>query len=394
MRKYTGLFCVLLAFLLMFSACSGNVQQEEPTETTAVEETTVPLEPEVFTAADMNDIDQTSGKINFDKIDFSKQPHFTNDLGIDAYVRDCLANRCRNIVFSCEKSAMIQVNASDFCEKYMLAWCNPKVDAGKEGILYCITVTYYPGDNVAWAYLNNDCATLTEDELALYDVAVEWLANYITEDMTDYEKCEVIYNYLSGNVLYSYDLLNALNTSYTFDRGITAYGAMIDNLTICQGYADAFDMLTSMLGMECIQIFGYGDNEPHNWNMIQLDGNWYHVDCTYGNAFGMADNRCSKAYFFASDKQIQKDHRWNRDDVNAAEDDSLYYYTYHDLYVTSQEELEAKVGDVVRAGEQADVYIENFTMPEIKTYVQDLGAEFHIKQYKDDIILCAWMPEN
>lgn len=382
---------VILAIVMLFSACA---QKEAEEEITTPVETTVPLEAEYFTASDMSGIDHTNGKIVFNNIDFSSQPHFTNQLGMDAYFRDCLANRCRNIVFSCDKSVMLQVDSGDFCEKYMLAWCNPKIEPGECGIHYCITVTYYPGDNVAWAYLNDDKSTLTEDELVLYDVAVAWLEENISEEMTDYEKCTVIYNYLSGNVLYSNELLNALNTSFTFDRGITAYGAMVDKLTICQGYADAFDMLTSMLGMECVQIFGYGDNAPHNWNMIRLGDFWYHVDCTYGNAFGVGDNTCSKAYLFASDKQLQKTHRWSRELFPAAEDDSQYYYSVYDLYVTNDDELESKVGDKLRSGEQVDVYIENYTMPQIKEYVQNLGGEYHIRDYEGDLILCAWVSQE
>lgn len=254
-----------------------------------------------------------------------------------------------------------------------------------------ISVTYYPGDNVAWAYLNGDTSTLTDDELELYDVAVNWIGENITEEMTDIEKCTVIYEYLSGYVQYSNDLLNALNTSYTFDRGITAYGAMIDNLTICQGYADAFDMLTSMLGMHCVQIFGQG-NGPHNWNMIELDGNWYHVDCTWGAAFGGVDGRCSYAYLFASDGQLGRTHSWDRSYYPEATETELFYYTYHDLYVSNEEELDAKVGQVLDSGaEQVDVYIKNLTQKQVKDYLESIGAQFHIKEYKGDIILCAWM---
>lgn len=387
-------FLIALVVVMLFSACSGTGSEAPADTRIATEESTAPPEPELFTAADMTGIDPNNGMLNFNEIDFSRQPHFTNQLGMDAYFRDCIANRCRNIVFSCDKSAMPQITSSGFCEKYMMAWCNPKVDGGEFGVHYCITVTYYPGDNVAWAYLNNDKSNLTEDELALYDVAVAWLEENISEEMTDYEKCVVIYEYLSGNVTYSMELLNALNTSFKFDRGITAYGAMVDKLTICQGYADAFDMLTSMLGMECVQIFGYGNNEPHNWNMIRLGEHWYHVDCTFGNAFGVGDNTCSMAYLFSSDKQLQKTHRWDRNLFPAAEDDSLYFYTVYDLYVTEETELEAKVGDKLRAGEQTNVYIKNFTTTQISEYVRSLGGDLHIVKYDDGLILCAWVAES
>lgn len=385
--------CILIALSLLFALAACGGAEPAPVETTVpVVETTEPLVAEEFFFEDMHGIDHTDGNFLFNSIDFSQQPHFTNQLGMDAYFRDCLEHRVRNIVFSCEKSAMPNINGSDFCETYMTAWCNPKMEPGANGIHYAITVTYYPGDNVAWAYLNDDKSTLTDDELVLYDAAVAWLEENITEDMSDYAKCETIYNYLAGNVIYSYDLLNALNTSYTFDRGITAYGAMVDGVTICQGYADAFDMLTSMLGMECVQVFGYGNNEPHNWNQIKLGDHWYHVDCTFGNAFSVGDNTSSKAYLFSFDNQLQRTHRWDREMYPESTDDSLFYYNYYDLYVTNDEEMEAKVSNPLLAGEQVNVYVENYTEKEVKDYVMALGAEFHVREYEGDVILCAWIP--
>ena len=388
------LFALILALLLALSACgtaAAPVETAAPTQAPTEAPTEPPLVKEVFTWEDMQGIDHTEKNVNFNNIDYSKQPHFTNQLGMRDYFLSCLANRCRNILFSCDKKAMPSITGSAFCDEYKLAWCNPKMEPGDNGIHYMISVTYYPGDNVAWAYLNNDTSTLTEDELELYEVAVNWLGEYITEEMTDLEKCTVIYEYLAGNVQYSTELLNALNTSYTFDPGITAYGAMINNLTICQGYADAFDMLTSMLGMNCVQTTGTA-NGPHNWNTIELDGNWYHVDCTWGAAFGGVDGKCSWAYFMASDGQLGRTHSWDRQIHPKAEDDSLFYYTYHDLYVTNEEELNAKVGTALAEGaKQVDVYVKNLTMKQVKDYVEGIGAQYRVTEYQGDVILCAWM---
>ena len=404
MRKNTWLALVLA--LLLLTACGGqnsgnsdaaqNPVETPPAQTEQQTETPPAQEPapvaEVFTAADMVGIDANTINLTMDKVDFSQMPHFTNTLGMHDYFLDCIANRCRNIIFTCEKSAMPDIQASAFCEDYRLAWCNPKVDFGEHGVQYIITITYYPGDNVASAYLSGDKTHLTEDELALYDAAVAWLEEYITEEMTDYDKCVTIYNYLSGNVQYSNDLLNALNTSFKFDRGITAYGAMIDHLTICQGYADAFDMLTSMLGMNCTQICGKGGGEPHNWNMIELDGNWYHVDCTWGAAYGGVDNTCTKAYLFCSDGQIGRTHTWDREAYPDAADDSQFYYAKYDLYVTDEAELEEKVGAKLRSGEQVDVLVKNLGEKQVKDYVQSLGAQFHTKEHVGEFSLTAWMP--
>lgn len=409
MKKQTFL-ALLLVLLLLLTACGGQTMEteqeqdaqpvDEPAEAEPAPEVSEPAPEEqeaaapvtYFTAADMRDIDPLDPNLSFSQIDFSLQPHFTSTEGLHEYFLDCIANRCRSIVFSCDKSVQVEMDGGKFCEDYLVAWAIPKMQPGSAGKQYIIRVTYYPGDNVACAYLDGDTASLGPEELELYNAAVAWLEENITEDMSDYDKCVAIHDSLSGTVQYDTELLAALNTSFTFDWGITAYGAMINRDSICQGYADAFDMLTSMLGMNCIQIYGSGDGVPHNWNMIELDGQWYHVDCTFDDMFAGNDGTSAKAYLFASDSQMRRTHNWESDRYPNAGDDSLYYYTAQDLVVSGEEELASKVGEKLQAGGQVNVYVTHLTQKAVTDYVQSLGADFHTADYVNDFVLCAWIP--
>lgn len=366
-----------------------DLQQPEQTDN-ETEETLAHVQD--YTAADMIGFDPYEPNLSMSDINFSQQPYFASNDGMDEFFRDCVANRCRSIAFCCDISVQVDMDGGSFSEKYMTAWCIPKMQPGPVGKQYIFRVTYYPGDNVTDAYLSGDTSFLDPEELVLYDTAVAWLEENISDEMTDYEKCVVIHDYLSGTVQYSNELLDALNTSFTFDWGITAYGAMVDNISICQGYADAFNMLTSMLGMNCVQIFGYGSGAPHNWNLIELDGMWYHVDCTFDDMFGGNDGTSAKAYLFASDKQIGLTHMWDRNSYPKAGDDSLYYYAVNDLYVTNEENMAAKIGERLLAGERVDVYVKNLTKKQVTEYVQSLGAVFHASDYVNDFVLCAWIP--
>lgn len=410
MKKYSRSLALALALLLALSACgvrnndpaaqenqgAQNVQSgpdpADASEGEEVQETLAPAQPQVFTAADMKGIDPYDPNLSVQSVDYSQQPAFTSTEGMAEYFQNCIDNRCRSIVFSCSREVVVALDSEDFCNTYHVAWTIPKMQPGDFGKHYIIRVTYYPGDNVAWAYLHDDKSMLSADELALYDTAVAWLEENITEDMTDYDKCVAIHDYLSGYVQYDNELLAALNTSFTFDLGITAYGAMMNLDTICQGYADAFDMLTSMLGMNCTQIYGTGSGELHNWTMVELDGNWYHVDCTFDDMFPGNDGTSAKAYLFVSDQQMRRTHSWDASQYPEATDDSLWYYTVKDLVVTSEEELEAKVGQPLQEGRQVDVYIKGLTEKQVTDYVQSLGGQFHVATYQSDTVLCAWIP--
>lgn len=74
---------------------------------------------------------------------------------------------------------------------------------------------------------------------------------------------------------------------------------------VCEGYAAVYQKLCDNLGVTCRTIHGYARGvgsslvteadvtEPnHAWNMVQLEGNWYLVDCTWDS--GYMEGRAAK----------------------------------------------------------------------------------------------------
>lgn len=61
----------------------------------------------------------------------------------------------------------------------------------------------------------------------------------------------------------------------------TAYGAMVNGNADSKGYALAYRALCKQLDIDCMVVegsFGTMRSEPHFWNIIALDGAYYHVD--------------------------------------------------------------------------------------------------------------------
>lgn len=400
MKKSPSLLCLLLAALLL-SGCTAPVQEEPapmarvtaaPTaEASPTQEASPAPEPENYSMEDITDIDLYGSKLSLSSVDFSKQPAFKTEEGMFAFIEDCLAKKCRNIVFTCDRSIGLGLSAQEFCEKYHICWINPKMQPGDLGKHYILTVTYYPGDNVAWAYTHKDTSRLSEKELALYEEADRWLKENIREDMSQEEQCIAIHDYLAGTVQYDMELFKALNSSYTFDWGITAYGAMIDHNSICQGYADAFYMLTTMLGMECTQVTGTGSGVPHNWNQVRVGENWYYVDCTFDDAFAGNDGTSSKAYLFIPADELKKTHCWEESAYAPAQDYSLWYYPAHDAVVRDGAAFTEKVLAALEAGEQANLLVQGLTEKEISSLLEAMPqADYHMAGYLNDIVIVVW----
>ncbi len=95
---------------------------------------------------------------------------------------------------------------------------------------------------------------------------------YITDDMSDYEKALVLHDYLITFADYDTEAADRFQP-----EGVLLHGG-----GVCQSYTLAYQMLLNAVGIT-------NDTETgtdHIWNMVQLDGKWYHIDCTWDDPTG------------------------------------------------------------------------------------------------------------
>lgn len=83
------------------------------------------------------------------------------------------------------------------------------------------------------------------------------------------------------------------NSSSDLSHGV--YGALVNNLAVCDGYAKAFKYILDNLGISCVEICGVGQNssgtvENHAWNDVLINGTWYAVDVTWDDPIIVGGN--------------------------------------------------------------------------------------------------------
>lgn len=105
-----------------------------------------------------------------------------------------------------------------------------------------------------------------------------------------YEICE--YDDYAAEVVYGDDDYVDYFDSYN------AYGTLVNGSAVCQGYADAYTYLLSLVGVNNTQI----SSQDHIWNAVELDEQWYNVDLTWDDTTGSYD------YFNITDEEIAYDH--------------------------------------------------------------------------------------
>lgn len=58
----------------------------------------------------------------------------------------------------------------------------------------------------------------------------------------------------------------------------TAYGALVGNSAVSEGYAMSFRLLCDYLGLSCLVVTGQWNGYDHAWNLVRIGDAWYHLD--------------------------------------------------------------------------------------------------------------------
>lgn len=96
-----------------------------------------------------------------------------------------------------------------------------------------------------------------------------------TNSLTDYEVIKKIHDFICSKTKYDYGADNTTYYSYS------AYGTLVYGKSVCQGYANAFYRICRELGYKSRIVTSDPAVGCHAWNIVQLDGKYYFVDCTW-----------------------------------------------------------------------------------------------------------------
>lgn len=138
------------------------------------------------------------------------------------------------------------------------------------------------------------------------------VASHIFRDThSAYDKCLYAHDYLAGSVKYDHNSeSNRLQNCYSH----SAYGALVKKQSVCQGIADAFQLLLEIGGVKCFTIAGKANGEAgegnHSWNIVYLPeyDQWSHVDVTWD----LSDiPPISHDYFMLGNGKMKLDHQWD-----------------------------------------------------------------------------------
>lgn len=119
---------------------------------------------------------------------------------------------------------------------------------------------------------------MTPDEQETYTGQIEAAAaqviGQVPAGLDEYGKVKYIYDYLIRNTEYELNCENNQNICSVF----------VNHKSVCLGYAKAAQYLLRELGFDVTLTLGKAKGESHCWNLICVDGEYYYMDVTWGDA--------------------------------------------------------------------------------------------------------------
>ena len=222
-------------------------------------------------------------------------------------------------------SLLSQTNGQDLLGKYYQSaieaytYDNPEVFYLSPNKMFLNIETTTRGNTVSYrVYINsgNETNYLTDEFTSKEQVEsaiaqIEQVKNQILQNATGdtYHDIKMVHDYLVDTI--SYD--SGLSKPYIYN----IYGALVEKLCVCEGYARSMKYLLDSLNIPCTIVIGKGTNsegqtENHAWNYVEIEGKWYAIDATWDDPVIIGNGTLSQSfkyrYFLKGSNEMAKDH--------------------------------------------------------------------------------------
>ena len=187
--------------------------------------------------------------------------------------------------------------------------------AQEDDVVIAGTYTIKSTKAISDAYLTGDRSALDDKQKETLDMASGILEGIITEGMSPYEKEKAVYEWMTRNLTHDGGLLTVIpETEADCDN---PYGVLKYHNAVCVGYATTFRLFMEMLEIPCKVV--HNSERYHSWDLINLDGGWYHTDI-YSDV-----GSCNYSHFNMTDSIWGQSQSWNRDYFPAADKTEFCY---------------------------------------------------------------------
>ncbi len=188
-----------------------------------------------------------------------------------------------------------------------------------------------------------------------YDYAKKVLNRILDDDMTDVDKAHAIYDWIMWRVLYNShassisEISEAVKYSAFYIESVLTDDSFF---AVCDGMSKTYSLMCNLEGIPCVRVTGTayvgGSDGGHAWNKVKVRGQWYIVDCTWGDfqvqlksksLFGETVESyeiASHQYFLKTDAEMKGTHTED-EDTNYPQTSAMPYNLFNESRLDSSD---------------------------------------------------------
>lgn len=156
---------------------------------------------------------------------------------------------------------------------------------------------------------------------------------------------QYVHDFICRNVRY-----DKLKKAYSHE----IIGPLTQGVGVCEGIAKTVKVLCDALKIPCIIAFCHNNPEKnikyrHAWNLVRLNGKYYHLDATFDNTLS-AGGDIRYDYFNTDDASLFRDHEPLVWPVPACPERTQFYYIRQKLSFTKPEDLRNRASQAAKKG--------------------------------------------
>ena len=125
----------------------------------------------------------------------------------------------------------------------------------------------------------------------------------VKPEYNDFEKALALYNYFATTYVYDYDAARLVESEPSKANYTCSYRLLTEKTGICSELAKAYSYLLMQLGVDATTV----TEGKHEWSLIKLGGNYYHVDPTW-----VINDWYGLSYFLMTDEQRKVQGGYNK----------------------------------------------------------------------------------
>lgn len=160
-----------------------------------------------------------------------------------------------------------------------------------DGIVSNVLPNYLWGKKAVNVLTEEQKSQIRQKQTALEQVVNGILAQ-VDPDWSDLEKALFLHDYLATHA--QYDETLQIRDAYTI---------LVEGTGVCQAYTLAYRLLLNRVNITSGTVTSTSLN--HIWNILLIDGNWYHVDVTWDDPIKDRLGRVRHAYFCLSEDKLK-----------------------------------------------------------------------------------------